>query len=76
MGRAIVQQMHFINSSSFAPDARDWLANSHYPRIFHVFDRPCNLINERGETSAAYALAGFLWFVHLSGVTLLEFVGV
>jgi hypothetical protein len=59
MGRAIVQQMHFINSSSFAPDANDWLANSHYPRILHFFDRACNLINERGETSGADAPAGF-----------------
>jgi len=38
-----------INAVSIAPNARDWLANSRHPRILHVFDRACNLINERRE---------------------------
>ena len=38
-----------VNAVSLAPDARDWLANSRHPRILHVFDRACNLINERRE---------------------------
>jgi hypothetical protein len=38
-----------VNGLSLARDARDWLANSHQPRILHVFDRACNLINERRE---------------------------
>lgn len=41
--------MQFINALSLAPDARDWLANSCHPRILHVFDHACNLINERRE---------------------------
>ena len=41
--------MQPINALSFAPYARDWLANSRHPRILHVFDRACNLVNERRE---------------------------
>jgi hypothetical protein len=41
--------MRSINTLSFAPDARDWLINSHQPRILHIFDHACNLINERRE---------------------------
>jgi hypothetical protein len=41
--------MHFINSSSLAPDVSDWLATSRHPRILQVFEHACNLINERGE---------------------------
>lgn len=37
------------NTLSLAPDVNDWLANSHHPRILHVFDQVCNLINERGD---------------------------
>lgn len=32
---------------SITPDARGWLANSRHPRILHVFEHACNLINER-----------------------------
>jgi hypothetical protein len=38
-----------IHALSFAPDVEDWLENSHHPRILHIFDHACNLINERGE---------------------------
>ena len=38
-----------INALSLAPDVNDWLANSRHPRILHVFDHACNLINERRE---------------------------
>ena len=38
-----------INAVSLVPDARDWLANSRHPRILHVFDHACNLINEHRE---------------------------
>jgi hypothetical protein len=41
--------MRSINTLSFAPDARDWLINSHQPRILHIFDHACNLINEGRE---------------------------
>jgi hypothetical protein len=41
--------MQPIHTLSLAPDARNWLANSRHPRILHVFDHACNLINKRGE---------------------------
>lgn len=41
--------MQSINALSLAPDVSDWLANSRHPRILHVFDHACNLINERRE---------------------------
>jgi len=41
--------MQSINALSLAPDAHDWLVNSYHPRILHIFDHACNLINERRE---------------------------
>jgi hypothetical protein len=41
--------MQSINSLSLAPAVSDWLSKSRYPRILHVFDHACNLINERRE---------------------------
>jgi len=41
--------MQLINARSLTPDVNDWLANSRHPRILHVFDHACNLINERRE---------------------------
>jgi hypothetical protein len=41
--------MQPINAISLAPAALGWLANSHHPRLLHVFEQACNLINERGE---------------------------
>src|SRR5690349_17393601 len=41
--------MQSINALSLTPDGNQWLANSRHPRILHVFDRACNLINERRE---------------------------
>lgn len=38
-----------INALSISPAARDWLANSRYPRFLNLFERACNLINERKE---------------------------
>lgn len=37
------------NALSVTPSVRDWLVNSHRPRVLYVFDRACNLIDERGE---------------------------
>jgi hypothetical protein len=37
------------NAFSLAPDAMNWLVKTRQPRILHVFDRACNLINERRE---------------------------
>lgn len=41
--------MKSINALSLAPDVNGWLTNSRSPRILHVFDSACNLINERRE---------------------------
>lgn len=41
--------MPSIDAVSIAPPAREWLADSRQARVLHVFDRACNLINERGE---------------------------
>ena len=40
--------MRSLNAIALAPDVRTWLANTHRPRLLHVFDRACNLINESG----------------------------
>jgi hypothetical protein len=39
----------FINTLSLTASVNDWLVNSDYPRILHVFDKVCNLINEHGD---------------------------
>ena len=41
--------MQSINAPSLAPGVIDWLANSSCPRVLHVFDSACNLINARRE---------------------------
>lgn len=41
--------MQSINTLSLVLAVNDWLANTRHPRILHVFDRACNLINERKE---------------------------
>ena len=38
-----------INAISLAPSVEEWLAKSRQPRILHIFDRACNLINEHRE---------------------------
>ncbi|MBI5825803.1 MAG: DUF2877 domain-containing protein [Chloroflexi bacterium] len=38
--------MQPINALSLAPAVNNWLTNSRHPRILHVFDHACNLINE------------------------------
>ncbi len=39
--------MNQIKATSLTSAVNDWMANSHHPRILHIFDRACNLINER-----------------------------
>jgi uncharacterized protein DUF2877 len=41
--------MQFLNALSCTPAVNNWLTNSCQPRILHVFDHACNLINERRE---------------------------
>lgn len=38
-----------INSVSFTESVKNWLTKSRQPKILHVFDEACNLINERRE---------------------------
>ena len=40
--------MRALNAIALAPDVRTWLANTRRPRLLHVFERACNLINESG----------------------------
>ena len=41
--------MQEINVLSLTQDVNDWLISTHHPRILHVFDQACNLINEEKE---------------------------
>ena len=41
--------MRSIATISVAPDVNAWLAKTRHPRILHVFDHACNLINEQRE---------------------------
>ena len=41
--------MRTINALTLTPNVNGWLGTSHHLRILHIFDRACNLINERGE---------------------------
>lgn len=41
--------MNPIKPTSLTSAVNDWMANSHHPRVLHIFDRACNLINENGE---------------------------
>src|SRR5690349_7450629 len=38
-----------LNAVSYTSTAKSWLANSSQPRVLHVFDSACNLINEQKE---------------------------
>lgn len=41
--------VQYTNAYSLSPAVKTWLANSRRPRILHVFDNACNLINEHGQ---------------------------
>jgi hypothetical protein len=41
--------MQIIKALSLSGDVNSWLAHSYQPRILHIFDRACNLINEHRE---------------------------
>ena len=41
--------MFYTNALSLAANVKEWLASSRHPRILHIFDHACNLINERRE---------------------------
>ncbi len=41
--------LHRIKAISITQTTSDWLANSHHPRILHIFDYVYNLINEHKE---------------------------
>ena len=38
-----------LNAISLTQDVKDWLTNTYQPRVLHVFDNACNLLNERKE---------------------------
>lgn len=41
--------MQLLNVLSLTPHVNDWLASSRQPRVLHLFDHACNLINEDRE---------------------------
>lgn len=41
--------MNSIRAISLTSAVHDWQTNTRQPRILHIFDRACNLINENGE---------------------------
>lgn len=41
--------MNTISAFSVSPAVKDWLVTSRQPRVLHIFDGVCNLINEHGE---------------------------
>ena len=41
--------MRNYNAISFTHIINDWLAKTHQPRILHIFDHACNLINEHQQ---------------------------
>jgi hypothetical protein len=38
-----------LHAMFYAPVVERWLTNTCHPRILHIFDRACNLINEHGD---------------------------
>jgi len=42
--------MRTINALTLTPNVNGWLGTSHHLRILHIFDRACNLINERAPS--------------------------
>lgn len=48
-------KLQSISALSLAPEVNNWLANSCQPRVLHVFDPACNLINERKEVLSIVA---------------------
>jgi len=38
-----------LNAISFTQDVKDWLTNTRQPRVLHIFDNACNLINEQKD---------------------------
>lgn len=41
--------MESVKAVSLTSNVNAWLANSRQPRVLHVFEHACNLINERRE---------------------------
>jgi hypothetical protein len=39
----------FIHAISLTPEIKSWLTHTLHPCVLHIFDRACNLINERGH---------------------------
>ena len=47
--------MQTINTLSLTSYVNEWLVDSRHPRVLHIFDCACNLINERGEVLSIVA---------------------
>jgi hypothetical protein len=44
-----------LSARSLTTQVEDWLATTQAPRILHLFERACNLLNERGEVLSIVA---------------------
>ena len=49
-------EMQSIKVLSLTSHVDDWLETTGHPRILHIFDRACNLINERREVLSIVTL--------------------
>ena len=47
--------MRSVNALALSPNVSQWLATTRHPRVLHIFDRACNLINEQGEVLSVVA---------------------
>lgn len=47
--------MRSVNALVLSPNVSHWLATTRHPRVLHIFDRACNLINEQGEILSVVA---------------------
>ena len=48
--------MQSLRALSLTANVNSWLENSHNPRVLHVFDNACNLINEHREVLSIVTL--------------------
>lgn len=47
--------MHLTKALFLTSAVSDWLSHSRHPRILHIFDRACNLINEHADVLSIVA---------------------
>jgi Protein of unknown function (DUF2877) len=70
--------MSMANALCIASDGREWLEQTHNARVLHVFERACNLLNERGQilsiVTSQVPIGPFTLLVKESGVVLSDHI--